>query len=368
MLVLLDFLLALLISILLVRRIRRLRPDLRPVWQVFGLSMLFCFLADGVLLAALPILRLSFGSVGLPLFMISGVRLVVFIPALLLLQQKPRRPHAIVLLAVVGLLQAALFAGEVDGLYIEPFRLGVTELSIHAPAFFPNRPLRILQISDLHVEHTTRRERDVLAQVERLQPDIIVLTGDYVNLDDVNDQSALTDAREIISRLHAPHGVYAIMGTTDTPTVMATVFDGLNVEILNDRTEVLHFPGGDLYLVGVKDRISTQDRQVLQALLTGIPAGGYTLLLYHTPDLIEAASASGVDLYLAGHTHGGQVRLPLYGALITFSEYGKKYEMGEYLIGPTTLYVSRGLGMEGYSMPRARFLCPPELVMVELGK
>ncbi len=75
-----------------------------------------------------------------------------------------------------------------------------------------------------------------------------------------------------------------------------------------------------------------------------------------------------MDLYLSGHTHGGQVRLPFYGAVFTASYYGKKYEMGQYQLGPATLYVSRGIGMAGGLIPRVRLLCPPELVLVELGK
>jgi predicted MPP superfamily phosphohydrolase len=74
-----------------------------------------------------------------------------------------------------------------------------------------------------------------------------------------------------------------------------------------------------------------------------------------------------VDLYLAGHTHGGQIRLPLFGAVFTASAYGKRYEQGHYSVGDTTLYVSRGIGMEGMGAPRARFLCPPEIVVVNLG-
>jgi hypothetical protein len=70
---------------------------------------------------------------------------------------------------------------------------------------------------------------------------------------------------------------------------------------------------------------------------------------------------------LAGHTHGGQIRLPLFGAVITASEFGKESEQSLYNVGPTTLYVSRGLGMEGKGAPRARFLCPPEIVVVNLG-
>ena len=78
------------------------------------------------------------------------------------------------------------------------------------------------------------------------------------------------------------------------------------------------------------------------------------------------AASLGVDLYLCGHTHGGQIRAPLYGALATSSRWGKRYEMGLYRERGTTLYVSRGLGVEGLGAPRARFLAPPEIVLWEL--
>ena len=73
-----------------------------------------------------------------------------------------------------------------------------------------------------------------------------------------------------------------------------------------------------------------------------------------------------VDLYLAGHTHGGQIALPFYGPVITFSRYGRQYARGEFHVGATTLYVSRGLGFEGGGAPRARFLARPEIVVVEV--
>ena len=90
------------------------------------------------------------------------------------------------------------------------------------------------------------------------------------------------------------------------------------------------------------------------------------MLLYHTPDLMPQASDLGVDLYLAGHTHGGQWRLPGFGALLTSSIHWKRYESGLYREGDTRLYVSRGLGMEGFGTPRARFFCPPEVVEILL--
>ena len=75
---------------------------------------------------------------------------------------------------------------------------------------------------------------------------------------------------------------------------------------------------------------------------------------------------AGVDLQLSGHTHGGQVRLPLYGALLTLSAMGKRFEAGLYRLGEMALYVNRGLGMEGGAAPRVRFLCRPEITVFDL--
>jgi predicted MPP superfamily phosphohydrolase len=91
-----------------------------------------------------------------------------------------------------------------------------------------------------------------------------------------------------------------------------------------------------------------------------------TVLLYHSPDLVQEAAAHKIDLYLGGHTHGGQLRLPFYGAIVTMSKYGKRYEAGLFQEGATKMYISRGIGFEGLGLPRARFLCLPEIVNVEL--
>lgn len=329
-------------------------------------------LLDAALEAALPRLGLSWGPVGLPLFLAFLLRTGLVLPSLLYLGLRRPPAQQLAALAVVTIaLQASLLAVEIDGLYIEPFRLGVTRMEVSAPAFLPDRPLRILQISDLHVERTGPRERQMLADVASLQPDLIVLTGDYINEDYANDPTARQDARWVISQLHAPYGVYAIVGTIEMlyPDVMPALFTGLDVHVLDDRVQVVSFPGGQLALIGVTNTPRLEsDRNTLAALERTAPAEAYSLLLYHTPDLVEAAAADGVDLELAGHTHGGQFRLPFYGALVTGSVFGKKYEMGRYQVGATTLYVSRGIGMEGMNLPRMRFLCPPELVLVELGK
>jgi len=323
------------------------------------------------MLSLLPVLGLSFGPTDLPIVVFVMAR--ILLTALAILLTGPAIVLSLPLLAgrllaVAVLLQVALSICAFYGLYIEPFNLKVTELKLPAAQFYPERPLRILQISDLHVEYTSPREREVIERVTQLQPDLIVLTGDYLNLDYTTDPETIAQARLVLEQLHAPLGVYAVKGSVpvDTPEVMRQLFAGTSIRVLDGETQRIRLPLGDLYLLGVP--VAPGDAGTLKQLAAGLSQGGYKVLLYHTPDLIETASALGIDLYLAGHTHGGQIRLPFYGAVFTSSRYGKRYESGEYRVGETLLYVSRGVGMEGGHMPRIRFLAPPELVLVECGR
>ncbi|HTX89699.1 MAG TPA: metallophosphoesterase [Anaerolineales bacterium] len=367
MLVFAPLLLALLLTLAGLRSSREVRSG----WLTLGGLAVGSCLADWALLAALPHIGLSFGPIATPLVLFNSFRLGLFAMALpvLALVHSPVQKRMVLGISMVIQVGAILLA--FDGAYIEPFRLGTTDLAVsQTPAFLPGRPLRILQLTDIHVEHPTRREGAMLAKAAELQPDLIVLTGDYVNPTYLSDPQTLAETRQILSQLHAPYGVYAVNGTVDDPSIMAFLFEGLaNIRVLDDEVLPVDLPGGTLYLVGVTNTRNTpRDRQILASLTQNLPPTAYSLLLYHTPDLVEAASTDGIDLYLAGHTHGGQIRLPFYGAVLTFSVYGKKYEMGKYQVGPTTLYVSRGIGMEGWDAPRMRFLCPPEMVLAELGK
>jgi predicted MPP superfamily phosphohydrolase len=110
----------------------------------------------------------------------------------------------------------------------------------------------------------------------------------------------------------------------------------------------------------------TAEEARLRELVAAAPPESLILLLYHLPDLMPQAAHLGVDLFLAGHTHGGQWRVPGFGAILTSSRYWKRYEAGRYREGRTHLYVSRGLGLEGFGAPRARFFCPPEIVLITI--
>jgi predicted MPP superfamily phosphohydrolase len=351
----------------------------REALGMLGVALAFTSL-DGALLAALPVLGLSYGPVGASLAAITAVRLLVLLALLLFRstwklltgwrsrsQRGPRRVSFGILALLT--LNLGVLAAEVDGLYIEPFSLRLTQVHVSGPALIPGRPLRILHLSDLHVERTGPRERELLRMVAGLEPDLIVLTGDYTNIDYNADPVTLADTRALLASLSAPYGVYAIRGSppVDTPEAMQAIFAGLDITLLEDGTHRLAFEGGELHILGVSNLGHSRDTAALKELVKSVPPGAYTLLLYHKPDLVEQADPLGVDLYLAGHTHGGQVCLPFYGALVTSSRFHKKYESGYYRLEHTILYVSRGIGMEGLGLPRARFFCPPEAVLITMG-
>ena len=135
------------------------------------------------------------------------------------------------------------------------------------------------------------------------------------------------------------------------------------------RCRVLDFGDGrKLSLIGMDcDHDLEADAEVFRGLIKHAPADSLPVLLYHSPELMPQVQDYPVELYLCGHTHGGQVRLPLYGAVITSSALGKRYEMGPYVENGTTLYISRGIGLEGLSAQRLRLLCPPEIILFSLS-
>ncbi|MBE2269853.1 MAG: metallophosphoesterase [Anaerolinea sp.] len=249
--------------------------------------------------------------------------------------------------------------------WIEPFRLGVTPQTFTRDDW--RVPVTLLHISDIHVERITERERKLNRLINLLKPDVIVFTGDFVNLSYTGDPHATAAIREIIGEWRAPLGVYCVPGTPvvePLPLVREFVAGLDNLTLLLNEWHTVETAGGRLHLLGL---ITTHDletdRAALRNAMTHAPEGGIRLLITHSPDIAPEAGRAGIDWYLCGHTHGGQIRLPIYGALMSSSQLGMKYVMGRYDVNGMTLYVSRGIGMEGYGAPRARFLCPPEVIL-----
>lgn len=299
----------------------------------------------------------------------------------------PDRPSALALSAVTALLTAALglFGAPpalaltaivaISGLayyttWIEPFALSVTRQVLETDAWTSAEPLRVLHIGDIHIERAGRREAHLNALVEALAPDLILFSGDFVNLSYTHDEAAKAGIRRVISAWEAPLGVYCVPGTPivePLERVGEFVAGVESITLLANRWVTIDVPGGRLGLLGL---ITTHDlptdRAALADLSAEAPGGGLLTVLAHSPDVAPEAAEAGFDWYLCGHTHGGQIRLPLIGALFSSSRLGRRFVMGRYALGKLQLYVTRGVGMEGLGAPRARLLCPPEIVLWEV--
>jgi predicted MPP superfamily phosphohydrolase len=272
--------------------------------------------------------------------------------------------HAPIWLA--GLAGAAIVGLTFYATHIEPFRLGVTEQALDVDGW--RGEVKLLHIGDLHVERVTEREGRLNALIDAIQPDLIVFSGDFVNLSYTHDEAAKAAIRAVIGAWRAPLGVYAVPGTplVEPLTRVLAFVEETGVDLLANRWRTVETPAGALHLLGL---ITTHDlptdRAALADKLRAAPdAPGLRLLLTHSPDVAPEAAQSGkIDLYLCGHTHGGQIRLPLIGAIFSSSQLGRRFIMGRCHLDGMTLYTTRGVGMEGLGAPRARLFCPPEIVL-----
>ena len=243
-----------------------------------------------------------------------------------------------------------------DAFLLEPHRLEVTRYEIATPAV--ERRLRIVVLADLQTDAVTGYEREVVRRARELRPDLVLLPGDYVQLPegDAYDATARALGR-LVDTIHAPLGAYAVEGNVDPPTWPESVFGGTRV-VATRRTTTVRV--GPLALTS----LSFEDSFDVGLALPREP--GFHVVMGHGPDF--ALGRVEADLLVAGHTHGGQVQLPLIGPLMTLSEVPRRWAAGGLVELPRgrRLVVSRGLGMERGTAPRLRFLCQPELVVIDL--
>jgi predicted MPP superfamily phosphohydrolase len=345
-----------------------------PATTRLPLALLLLCLGDWGLLQALPRLQLSFSKdISLCLTASLAVRLSLFLsliaaalPARWLKRRQSTHARGTTILFIA--VNLAFSAVQVDAYVVEPLLVTTTEFTLASADLDPTAPpVRVVHLTDTHIERNSYREQIVIDKVNELQPDIVVFSGDYINTSYFDDTTAHEHFRQFVAQIEAPYGMYATRGTVEPSTdYMTRLVEGTDIVWLEQEAVTVDVRDQRLTLIGVSCDHDAGDAVRLDQAMAGVPDEAFTLLLFHSPDLIHEAAAHSIDLYLGGHTHGGQLRLPFYGALVTMSKYGKQYEAGLFQEGGTTMYISRGIGFEGYGMPRARFLCPPEIVSVEL--
>lgn len=235
--------------------------------------------------------------------------------------------------------------------------------------WFPNLPsgfdgFRILQISDLHIDGTDGLAEALSCLLSTVESDVCVLTGDYRFEDRGPCEAVYPLMRMIVSSISAKHGIFGILGNHD-PAEMALFLEENGVRMLvNESAGIRCRDEASLALIGIDDPFDYRCDD-LPGALAGVPENAFKVLLAHAPELYEQASQSGIDLYLSGHTHAGQIRFPVIGSLHSNARCPRSYAFGHWTHGGMQGYTTAGAGCS--SLP-VRFNCPPEIVLIELRK
>jgi predicted MPP superfamily phosphohydrolase len=270
---------------------------------------------------------------------------------------------------------AALAALSLSAVYVDAYHREPTDLQVRThelPAgVFPERPLRILHLSDIQVAEVTPYEERVVREGIAQKPDLVIFTGDFVQpLLSSNRQRTDDALRPLLRRLAtaAPLGAFAVRGDVDSDWPEALRDTGIHV-LSGEARQVTAPDGKSIVLVGLTIGMSRgREKAGLEQLVRGAPQGDFRIVFGHNPNFVAELAPLGkcADLVLAGHTHGGQVALPLLGAPFTQMSLPNRYASGLHDYEGLTLHVSAGVGMERAAAPQIRFLCPPEICLLRV--
>lgn len=264
-------------------------------------------------------------------------------------------------LLVAGLGLAVLVAGFAQALSAPR----VVRYTVAVPGWpASTSPLRIVQMSDIHVgwpDMPPARVARVVARVNALRPDLVVLTGDYQG-GKLWDRSIGTSDTAVapLGRLRARYGVYAVRGNHDGPASTPIVFARTSITLLQNRWVA----AGPITLAGMDDVTGPGEPWLrTQKSVAGAPPGRPIVLIAHEPDFFKWVPPQ-VTLVIAGHTHGGQIAVPLLGTHPYLEPYLEMHLRGQFFEGAKQMIVSSGIGT---SVVPLRIGVPPEVVEITLG-
>jgi len=265
-----------------------------------------------------------------------------------------------------GVITLILVAVLLDSLILEPYAifLSTTTLNVHDPRVPSNKSIKLLHLTDLHISTYGFREMRVIQLVKSLRPDVIVMTGDYVS-----SKEGLLGLREFLSNLRSVVGatpIVSILGNWDywssVPDEVIRLLKEYGVYVLNDRYMILSIGDVKVTFVGFNSFTGTYTLPNF-TVLKEAPSRYPIVVLLHEPALSKYVIKyrGDVTLILAGHCHGGQVKL--FGEALFLPEGCEGCYEGACKVGNTVMYVSRGIGT---SILPVRFTSPPEIVIAYL--
>jgi uncharacterized protein len=264
-------------------------------------------------------------------------------------------------------LAALLKAGlKLTGQYKRGCMNALNPVIRHLPLEFAGLPrgldgFRVLHLSDLHIDGVEGLAEIAAEHLPSLPVDLCVLTGDYRFHTYGPCDAIYPRMRRVLQAIRSRYGVVGILGNHDCAEIAVELErDGVRM-LINEAVEI-GSSDDRLWVIGVDDS-HFYDCADLNAALDGVPEGAFRLLLAHSPDMHQEAARSDIDLYLTGHTHAGQIRLPLLGPLALHSASPRSYCRGHWVHAGMKGYTSPGLGC---SLVPVRFGCPPEITVIEL--
>ena len=254
------------------------------------------------------------------------------------------------------------------GFLIEPGRLVVRHETIQIDNWPPALDgLRIAVLSDIHADEwfiTDKKVRTIVQETNQLQPDMIVILGDYMSSNGRVTHRVEPDVfGAILKDLHAPLGVYSVLGNHDwwyNGGKVRKALEQNGIKVLENEALRVDVRGTSMWLVGLAD-LWTRPQRITETI-TQVPVGEPLIALTHNPDIFPRLPER-VPLLLAGHTHGGQVRFPLIGTVVESSEFGDRYVRGHVVENNHHLFVTTGIGT---SIVPVRFGVPPEIVLLTI--
>lgn len=216
----------------------------------------------------------------------------------------------------------------------------------------------ILHLSDLHTDGLVDEGEGIIRIVETVPCDLAVLTGDF-GFDEVGDYEPCLEAlAPIVSAISVQDGIFGILGNHDL-LEMVPVLERMGVQMLLNEAAPLQRGTAGIVLAGVDDPHFYKCHD-LQKTLSEVSPDQFVILLSHSPEIAPEASSCGVDFFLCGHTHGGQICLPGGIPLLANTSCNRSYLSGSWNCGSMQGYTSRGTG---FSLAAARFFCPPEITL-----
>ncbi|TVP79870.1 MAG: hypothetical protein EA353_05220 [Puniceicoccaceae bacterium] len=253
--------------------------------------------------------------------------------------------------------------------YVEPQRLVVHQIRLETPKL--SEPVRILHITDIHVGAIGDYEAFIFERIESLQPDLIINTGDFLQVvPPATFESEWPKLHAMIARVNPRLGTYAVFGDTERELYRLTPEELEPMVMLSSRKERIDTGGGFISLHGLSLYESNSGEWALRSIgqwLEQSDPDDFRMLLGHSPNYALKVGDLPIDLCLAGHTHGGQVRLPFYGPLVIDSEVPREWAQGFRRVGIPYLNVSAGAGSNRHGgLPPLRFNCPSEMTVIEL--